>query len=215
MTQALEENKRRSHWPETLLFVVGVTLLATWGKTALESHVYQSREGSRLERMFSAALGTPSAQASVTRLEARTTGLIGKLEIPRLELSAIVAEGLQPRTLARAVGHVPNTAFPGEPGNVGLAGHRDTHLKKLGRIRPGDVIRLKTPDGTFVYRVDAARIVKPDRGELLAPGRVPMLTLVTCYPFRAIGPAPLRFVVSASQTDVLALDDTRERKVGR
>jgi sortase A len=101
--------------------------------------------------------------------------------------------------LDHAVGHVRGTALPGSSGNVGIAGHRDTFFRRLGRVRRGDLIRITTVDGEFAYRVVRTAIVSPRRVELLRDGPSPMLTIVTCYPFRAIGPAPDRFVVQAKQ----------------
>ena len=123
--------------------------------------------------------------------------VIGRVEIPRLDISAIIAEGTHSRTLDRAVGHIENTAYPGRAGNVGLAGHRDSHFRGLGRVRPNDLVRVTTPRGTFDYRVQWAKVVSPKRVEVLKPAPRPSLTLVTCYPFNYVGEAPKRFVVRA------------------
>jgi sortase A len=82
-------------------------------------------------------------------------------------------------------------------GGSALAGHRDTHLAALRDIRVGDRIRVETPDGVFFYAVDSSFVVSPERGDLLRPTGRAMLTLVTCYPFHWIGPAPKRFIVRA------------------
>lgn len=58
-------------------------------------------------------------------------GLIGRLVIPRLHLGAMVREGVGEDTLRLALGHIPSTAFPGQSGNVGVAGHRDTLFRGL------------------------------------------------------------------------------------
>lgn len=108
-----------------------------------------------------------------------------------------MAEGIGARTLRRAVGHVPGSALPGQPGNVALAGHRDRAFRRLRDVRPGDTLRLVTPAGSYEYVVDSAAVVAPDRGDLLDPTPEPTLTLVTCYPFFMVGPAPQRFVVRA------------------
>jgi sortase (surface protein transpeptidase) len=71
-------------------------------------------------------------------------GLIGRIEIPRLLLSAVVVEGVDKTTLRRAVGHIPGTALPGHPGNVGLAGHRDTFFRPLKDLKIKDEIQLST-----------------------------------------------------------------------
>jgi len=98
-------------------------------------------------------------------------------------------------TNGRGIGHVPDTALPGERGNVGLAAHRDTYFRGLKGVAKGDRIRIDTPDGIFSYEVEWARIVDPDRIEVLADTVGLALTLVTCYPFNWIGRAPKRFVV--------------------
>jgi sortase A len=129
---------------------------------------------------------------------------IGRLVAPRLGLSAVVAEGISSRTLRRAVGHVPGTALPWEDGNVGLAAHRDTFFWRLKNVRIGDTLRMVTPHGRFEYVVRSLDVVPPERGDLLQRGESPRLTLVTCYPFSVIGPAPSRFVVTADRVDTAA-----------
>ena len=106
-------------------------------------------------------------------------------------------KGEDEATLARAVGHLQGTAFPWEPGNVGLAGHRDTFFRPLRHIREGDAIRMTTARGTFDYRVASTEIVDPSNVSVLAPTPHRSLTLVTCYPFFYVGPAPKRFIVHA------------------
>jgi sortase A len=123
---------------------------------------------------------------------------IGRIEIPRLGVTAIVRAGSDARTLQLAVGHIPGTAYPGEPGNVGLAGHRDTFFRQLRDIRPDDVIEMVTSEGRFTYRVQRTDVVQPSDVWVLDPTREPSLTLVTCYPFSYIGTAPERFIVRAA-----------------
>lgn len=75
--------------------------------------------------------------------------LLGRIEIPRIGVDAMVIDGTTDEYLRRAVGHIPGTVLPGQPGNAGLAGHRDTFFRGPGRIRKGDAIDLETLDGTF------------------------------------------------------------------
>lgn len=124
--------------------------------------------------------------------------LIGRIEIPRVNVSAIVREGVDDKTLRRAVGHVPGTGLPGH-GNIGLAGHRDSFFVGLKNIKQSDRIRLKTLDGDYEYEVESIKIVTPKNVEVLAPSKSPVLTLVTCYPFNYIGSAPKRYIVRARQ----------------
>jgi LPXTG-site transpeptidase (sortase) family protein len=100
--------------------------------------------------------------------------------------------------LRLAVGYIPGTAFPGDRGNVGLAGHRDTFFRKLRDINPDDEIRIVTKDGVFHYYVQRTSIVMPSDVWVLNQTDYPALTLVTCYPFTYIGSAPQRFIVRAA-----------------
>jgi sortase A len=180
------------------LLVVGVALLAWWLWSTVDGMLYQSKLGRRLDAIArESPAREPFQVARMTRAEADSTGLIGRLEIPRLGLSSIVVEGTGHRALRRGIGHVENTAFPGEPGNVGLAGHRDSYFRPLESIALGDRIRIATPDGVFDYEVESTVFVNPDRGDLLAATEEPRLTLVTCYPFSWVGPAPRRLVIRA------------------
>lgn len=126
---------------------------------------------------------------------------LGRIEIPRLGLTAIVREGVDDETLARAVGLVPGTAKPGEYGNMVLAGHRDTFFRPLRKIEIDDVIRMVVPPHTYEYRVASLRVVAPTETSVLDSNGIDELTLVTCYPFRFLGPAPDRYIVSATRID--------------
>ncbi len=183
-----------------LVLAIGALGYCLWVRT--DAGLYQFIQGSRLQRIlerFDPGRGGAwtEGRASLTRREAGRSGLVGRIEIPRLGISAVIAEGTDSRTLQRAVGHVPGTSFPGEAGNVVLAGHRDSFFSGLRNVRPGDRIRLKTPDGTFEYRVQSTRIVGASRTEVLSGGGSPVLSLITCYPFNYLGPAPERWVVLA------------------
>jgi sortase A len=125
------------------------------------------------------------------------TSVIGRLEIPNLHLSAMVREGADARTLRLAVGHIPGTALPGERGNVGLAGHRDTFFRALRGIEVNDSIEFETATEVYRYLVQSTQIVGPRDVQVLASAGGNNLTLVTCYPFYYVGSAPKRFVVRA------------------
>ncbi len=127
-------------------------------------------------------------------------GLIGRIEIERIGLSAVVFERTGKATLRHAVGHIPGTALPGHPGNSGLSGHRDTFFRPLRNIRTDDIITLTTLRGDFRYRVVSTRIVVPTEVPVLDPSETEVLTLVTRYPFYFVGSAPKRFVVRAERT---------------
>jgi sortase A len=186
---------------ERLLFVVGLSALC-W---VFAGQIYAAREQSALSRELEAArLGAASqvpAAAPSNRIEAppilATRALVGRIDVPRLRLSALAREGVDVRTLRGSVGHVPGTALPGAPGNAAFAAHRDTIFSPLAGIRKDDTIVVTTPDGVHRYRVFSTRIVEPSEVSVLRSGQLSQLTLVTCYPFDYVGSAPRRFIVQA------------------
>jgi len=120
------------------------------------------------------------------------------LRIPRLHLEVPVLEGTDEWTLDRGVGHIEGTALPEEVGNVGLAGHRDGFFRVLKDIANGDVLELALPGRVRRYRVEKISIVHQDDVQVLDATDAARLTLVTCYPFYFVGPAPERFIVRAA-----------------
>jgi sortase A len=154
----------------------------------------------------------PSPPHSATTLPAqrppivKSNSLVGRLAIPRLHVRAIVREGTGENTLDLALGHIPGTAVPGQNGNVGVAGHRDTIFRGLGNIHENDLIVFETLAGNYAYRVETTEIVRPKDVSVLRDRRRSELTLVTCYPFHYIGSAPDRFIVSARQVSWMPLE---------
>lgn len=123
--------------------------------------------------------------------------VIGELEVPRVGLSVMVREGMDPATLRRAVGHVPSTALPGELGNVVILGHRDTFFRDLRGVEKGDIVQITTTQDRFTYAIESIQVVEPDSIILTAPTSGTVVTLITCFPFNYVGPAPRRFVARA------------------
>ena len=153
-------------------------------------------------RQFDRELASPREVARPTPPRLPADGeLVGRLEIPRLRLSAMVVEGTSERDLRRAVGHVPGTALPGMFGNVALAGHRDSFFRPLQGIRRNDTITLRTKGAVYRYRVASATVVGPRDVEVLRTAGRDELTLITCFPFYYIGAAPERFVVRAERVE--------------
>jgi sortase A len=123
--------------------------------------------------------------------------VIGRLEIPRLRMSTVVMEGDDAGALRFGAGHVPWTRLPAENGNVGIAAHRDTVFRPLRNVALRDRIKLITPAGLYEYEVSSTEVVAPQDVAVLDSSNRSELTLVTCYPFSYLGPAPLRFIVHA------------------
>jgi sortase A len=126
-------------------------------------------------------------------------GIVGRLEIPRIGVSIMVVEGTDDGDLKRAAGHIPGTALPGNAGNVGIAGHRDTFFRPLRHIQRDDTIDLVSLQAVDHYRVVSTRVVQPEDVQVLYPTGRDVLTLVTCFPFDYVGSAPRRFIVRAER----------------
>ena len=188
---------------ERILLVVGIVCLGYYAYVSAETVLYQAQENRALDELLLRSETRPSAAAPAAHAPARRPlapgETVGRIEIPRLGVSAIIKAGTDARTLQLAVGHIPGTALPGDVGNVGLAAHRDTFFRRLRDIVSDDEIRLTTPDGSYTYRVARTDIVEPRDVWVLDPTEYPALTLVTCYPFSYVGSAPQRFIVRAQR----------------
>ena len=126
---------------------------------------------------------------------------LGRLEVPRLNISVMVVEGVTERDLKLAAGHIPGTALPEQGGNVGIAGHRDSFFHGLKNIEKDDKITFSTRSGVFHYAVQSLSVVEPSATEVLTDSGGSELTLVTCFPFSYVGSAPRRFIVRAQRVD--------------
>ena len=112
-----------------------------------------------------------------------------------------VFDGTDDLILNRGAGRISGTAKPGQPGNIGIAAHRDGFFRGLKDIRVGDRIELRTQGDASLYAVDDIEIVQPTDVTVLRNRPSPSLTLVTCYPFYFVGDAPQRYIVHASIVD--------------
>jgi sortase A len=160
----------------------------------VDAHAYQAYEQSKFEAALEKQTSSPQLPPPLVEGD-----VIGEIQVPRLHLKAIVVQGDSHTILRRAVGHIPETALPGKPGNVALAGHRDTFFRPLRNIKLGDTITLQTTAGDFQYLVESTQVVPSGQIEVLSTTAVPTLTLITCFPFDYLGAAPNRFVVRARE----------------
>jgi sortase A len=195
---------RSIDWMRRLFLVAGFLILGYCGADWLNARLRQAQGNHELDRILGeTASGTTTGDKAVAarhkNIAPRLTRdqLLGKVEVPRLGVSAIVFEGTDTGVLDHGVGHVDGTALPGQAGNIVLAAHRDTFFRSLGSIRKGDTIKVTTEAGPRAYYVDSMEVADPSLVSVLDPSTVPTLTLITCYPFDYIGNAPKRFIVRA------------------
>lgn len=198
--------KNLLRWSQRGLLACAGAMLGYCAFVVVDTRLFQERESRTLERFLEDqhATGGDSPQATLLRppkipSASVMSGLIGRVEIPRLGLSVMVMEGDDGKTLRRAAGHVPGTALPGQLGNVGITAHRDTFFRPLRNIQMDDVITLTTLQGEYQYRVVSTKVVSPQDVAVLDSAGGEVLTLVTCHPFYFVGAAPNRFIVRAER----------------
>jgi len=177
-----------------LLFITGILALGYVGFTLLDAKLYQVSAKRSLEGQIQVEKESKETQPKPAVKEG---DVLGRMDIPRLGVSVAVLQGTRSGMLRLGVGHIEGTPLPGEAGNSGIAGHRDTFFRELKDVRKNDEIEFQTSTGLFHYAVDWVKIVAPDDTSVLTPSSEAALTLVTCYPFYFVGPAPNRFVVRA------------------
>lgn len=186
-------------WLSRALLALGLACLIVYSVATVHTWRYQRAAKSQVDKMIS--IERPAAVRAEMPAVSKPLAagdVIGRVDIPRLKLSAAVAEGDDERTLGKAVGHLPDTPLPWQRrGNVALAAHRDGLFRKLEKIRLDDDVRIVTPRGEYHYRVKKTHIVDPDDVWVIAPTATPTITLITCYPFSFVGNAPRRFIVQA------------------
>ncbi|MGD0224598.1 MAG: class D sortase [Terriglobia bacterium] len=202
-------------WARFFFLAVGVLALSYCAVVLIDRWAFQAYQTWRFERALKDAQtsarsaqppAAPSlpAQADADRARAASFGIdglagspLGRIEISSIGFAAMIMEGVDGRTLRHALGHIPGTPLPGQQGNVALAGHRDTFFRGLRNIHKDDEITLTTLHGSLSYRVDTTQVVEPEDTKVLRATNDDFLTLVTCYPFYFVGPAPKRFIVRA------------------
>jgi sortase A len=198
-------NSKRPHpllrWSRDVFLIIGILLLGYCGYVLLDTKIYQAYQTRRFEQQMKEMRPGNANDGNLHKMafHPAVAGALGEIEIPRIGVSAMIMEGIDNRTLRRAVGHIPGTPLPGQDGNVGIAGHRDTFFRALRNVRTDDEITLTTVDDTYHYRVEFARVVEPSDTQVLDDSSGDTLTLVTCYPFYFVGPAPKRFIVRSQR----------------
>ncbi len=121
--------------------------------------------------------------------------VVGRIRIPRAGMDYAVFEGVTAGVLRKGPGHVPGTALPTSGSNCVITGHRDSFFRRLADVQVGDRVFLSATDGDErEYRLASRRVVAPTETSVLMPTDGEQVTLVTCYPFHWIGPAPYRVV---------------------
>ena len=204
------------------LMIAGAGFLVIWASALADGALYQVFQQAQFNKQISDESGRPQTRSAAPAAPIEPVSmedkslwafrtlprpsfpdlfrpdpqLIGRLEAPAIHLSVMIREGVDDKTLRRAAGHLPSSALPGQAGDFVLLGHRDTFFRALRDVQRGDALRIQTRGGQFTYVVDSLEVTGPDSIRI-EPNKEPSATLITCFPFTYIGPAPRRLVVHA------------------
>lgn len=192
-----QRSGRVLRWTGRALMATGTLILLflayqLWGTGFITSH-HQSALKQRFFAGVRQAQATPrpvlGTTLTTTPAQAARPNLgsgIALMEIPRINLSMVVVEGVSVDDLKLGPGHYPGTPLPGEPGNVVISGHRTTYLHpfyNLNELAVGDPVTLTRPDGTKdIYLVSETKVVAPTAVEVISDTPDDRLTLTTCNP---------------------------------
>jgi sortase A len=129
----------------------------------------------------------PATVGGAPTISAPTAGAIDHLVIPKLGLDKYLVDGTTEADLSKGPGHYAGTPYPGQPGNVGIAGHRTTYgapFYRLNELTIGDDIYFTDTSGAkYRYQVDQAPlVVAPSDVAVLDATPDAELTLTTCNP---------------------------------
>ena len=201
-------------WAERVAWAGGLLGILIWAGAGWLAKIGARTELRRYAELKSATLTPDLSLWSPERIRVWRASLtdqsrapLGVIRIRRINVEAPILQGTSDWALNRGVGHIEDTAALGEPGNAGLAGHRDGFFRALKDVREGDTLELETIGDVTTYRVERAWVVTPDDVSVLDQTSLPSLTLVTCYPFYFVGSAPQRYIVRAVRiaTDAKAI----------
>ena len=128
-----------------------------------------------VQSLANMALPTPGPQQAV------------RMQIPAIKVDHPVVQGDGWEQLKKGIGQHLGTPNPGQPGNLVVSAHNDIFgqiFRDLDQLKPGDTVVVFTNTRTYTYVVQQTRIVEPTSIEVMASTNDPVLTLISCYPYR-------------------------------
>ena len=146
----------------------------------------------------STSIPAPQPATIAQRLDTPVDGVSFQMRIPVLGYSAMVHQGVSLNILARGPGHYPTTAWPGQPGNVGVAAH-NVYWLSFNRLKAGDRVEIQTQHGLYTYEITGSKVTDPNDRTVLAATADDRLTLTTCYPLWAGAFATKRLIFFARE----------------
>ncbi|MCY1689853.1 class D sortase [Exiguobacterium sp. SL14] len=189
----------------TGLLVIGLVLLGYVGYQKLTVQQTLTTELAKAKDVVQAE-GTSSTTAKSETKSKRSkektedvlfqTGeTVGYLEVPSLKMELLMLEGVDDATLAKGVGHHPETAFPGQGDRIFIAGHNDTTFSKISKLKKGDEVVLYLANGSYRYVMQSSEIVDYKDTRVLESTKQESLVVSTCYPFYNVTDSTERYLI--------------------
>ncbi|MBP1970495.1 sortase A [Virgibacillus natechei] len=191
-------------WLSYMLLLVGGVCIMVFGyqyvshEQAQKDSLEQAEKAIAKQSVGNSGGANPESSAD---FEAPDGDAFATLEIPKLDKVLPVVEGADPDALAKGVGHLTNSVYPGQNDQIVLSGHRDTVFRQFDKIEIGDHYQITTPYGTYTYEIKETEIVSADDTSVIGETGEEVLVVTTCYPFEYVGNAPERFVTYAYPVD--------------
>jgi sortase A len=179
------------------LIVLGAILLGYVGVEYYTMYSSQRQLAREWQAQQERAKLQPSDKAEVKIVSDGLT----RLSIPKINLTAVVVEGVGRKQLLLGPGHIKDTPAPGSDGNSVISAHRDTFFRHIYELNKGDIITVERNGMTYNYKVTGKKVTDPNDVSVLKHTNDPQLTLITCYPTYYVGPAPERLVVFSKRVD--------------
>lgn len=153
--------------------------------TEYNNMLFQSN-GAIVDNMDTSILSDESYNSLLNQ----ANGIMGSIEIPKIDVDLPIYHGTEDGVLSVGVGHIQGTSLPvgGENTHCVLSGHRglpgSSLFTRLDEIKEGDLFFLSVMGETLAYKVYDIQVVDPDNTEVLeiTAGKDDV-SLVTCTPY--------------------------------
>jgi LPXTG-site transpeptidase (sortase) family protein len=190
--------------------IVGATLV--WGALGVlgyrigwETHSHHGQTALlKSARAARASLAHKDAAGCTRGIQSTPTSdgqLAGVLEMPKLGVTAPVEQGTGDDVLNVAVGHADSTPLPGTDGTAVLLAHDVSYFADIDQLNPGDTIEYQSGCVTDEFHVTAHQVVSA--GSAIPQLSGDALVLDTCWPTNALWYTPNRYLVEATETNVV------------
>ena len=179
------------------LIVLGSFLLVYVGTEYYTMYSSQRRLAREWQEQQERAKLQPSDKSQVKPVSDGLT----RISIPKINLTAVVVEGISRKQLLLGPGHLKDTPRPGEDGNSVISAHRDTFFRHIYELNKGDIITVERNGMSYNYKVTGKKVTDPSDVSVIRKTNEAQLTLITCYPTYYVGPAPERLVVFSKRVD--------------